>query len=107
MGIATTKVLNAFGFDVEIANVGCCQRPKLSNGFLKDAKIAGGRTVRNLTPFLETENPILVCEPSCASALHHDLPDLLDDENLESRLQDKIKTVATFLKEQIEQGAYK
>ena len=105
VGISTTRLLNAFGFAVEIAHVGCCQRPKLSNGFLKDAKIAGASTIRNLTPFLETDNPILVCEPSCASALHHDLPDLLDDEKLESKLKRKVMTVASFLKEQIELGA--
>ncbi len=104
VGIATVAMLSKFGYEVKLANVGCCQRPRLSNGFLRDAKNDGTKTIENLRPFFEECEAVLVCEPSCASALHHDLPDLVDDESLGAAMQTRIQTVAAFIKAQIESG---
>src|SRR5690606_32041754 len=52
----------------------------------------------------KTGRSILVCEPSCASALQFDLPDLMDDENLVKDLPSHISTVADYLIMKIQSG---
>ena len=104
VGISTVKLLVKCGFHVEIADVGCCQRPKISNGFLREAKEEGTMLARKLMPFIEADKKILVCEPSCASALNHDIPDLMDDEQLGKKLSDAVVPVAAFLHEQMQGG---
>ena len=58
-------------------DIGCCQRPRISNGFLTDAKTDGLSIIEKLQSYLSQSIPVLVFEPSCASALLDDLPDLL------------------------------
>jgi len=53
IGIAATKLLEAAGYEVILANVGCCQRPKLSHGFLRDAKKGGTETAKKLAPYFQ------------------------------------------------------
>jgi Fe-S oxidoreductase len=104
VGIAATKLLQTLGYEVLLANVGCCQRPKISHGFLKDAKKEGTQTAMNLKPFFEQGLDVVVCEPSCASALTDDLPDLIDDEQLALQLKEKVKMIDVFLLEEMEAG---
>lgn len=102
IGIAATQLLDACGFEVLVADAGCCQRPKISHGFLKAAKANGTKTVLNLKKYLQYGLKIVVFEPSCASALTDDLPDLLDDENLAQQLKDNVQPLEVFLAEAIE-----
>ena len=37
IGMAAVELLEAAGFRVELANVGCCGRPMISKGLLKEA----------------------------------------------------------------------
>jgi Fe-S oxidoreductase len=48
--------------------------------------------------------PILVLEPSCASALVDDVPDLVDDEALGSRVAKRVQLVDAFLSAEIAAG---
>ncbi|MEM8889711.1 MAG: FAD-linked oxidase C-terminal domain-containing protein, partial [Bacteroidota bacterium] len=84
IGKAATQLLEDCGYEVLLADVGCCQRPRISNGFLREAKEAGGDMAAKLKDYLDQDLTILVCEPSCASAMEDDLPDLLEDEMLAS-----------------------
>jgi Fe-S oxidoreductase len=79
IGIAAVEVLEALGFDVELADVGCCGRPLISAGLLEKAKLNGNRILRGLEEFARDGVPIVVLEPSCFSTLKDDFPDLLDD----------------------------
>ncbi len=97
VGISTTKLLTQCGYAIELAEVGCCQRPKISNGFLRDAKAQGTTMAQKLDRFIKEGKKILVCEPSCASALSHDLPDLIDDPLLAKSLASAVMPVADFL----------
>src|SRR5690606_4119025 len=97
IGIATVRLLKGLGVHSEIINAGCCQRPRISNGFLKQAKSEGASLMTKLADLVKTGRPILVCEPSCASALQFDLPDLMDDENLVKDIPSHISTVADYL----------
>ena len=44
---------------------------------------------------------VVVCEPSCASALNDDLPDLIDDEQLALKLKEKVLSLDVFIENQI------
>lgn len=107
IGIAATQLLQTLGYEVILANVGCCQRPKISHGFLRDAKKEGTKTVQRLDKYLEQGLKVVVCEPSCASALTDDLPDLIDDDNLAKRLKTQVKMIDAFIQEEMEVGNIK
>ncbi len=104
IGISATRLLQSCGYEVLLANVGCCQRPRISHGFLRDAKRDGLRTALKLDEYLRQGLKIVVCEPSCASALNDDLPDLIEDEALAQRLKADIKMIDVFLHQEMEAG---
>ena len=97
VGIAAYELLTACGYEVLLAEAGCCQRPKISHGFLREAKQQGLKTAQNLDAYMINDIPVVVCEPSCASALNDDLPDLIDDEALALRLHKGVQMIDQFL----------
>jgi len=76
IGIAAVKVLEALGFDVELAKGRkCCGRPAFSQGNLKEAKRLGAHNL----PLLNRggdEVPIIFLEPSCYSMFVEDYREL-------------------------------
>jgi Fe-S oxidoreductase len=104
IGVSALHLLNACGYEVILANVGCCQRPKISHGFLKEAKADGIKTIAGLQKYLDRGLTIVVCEPSCASALNDDLPDLIEDEALGIKLKEKVMMIDKFLEQEISAG---
>lgn len=104
VGIAATQLLSACGYSVQLASVGCCQRPRISHGFLRLAKLEGEKTAKGLDHLLQTGAKIVVCEPSCASALVDDLPDLLEDQGLGQRLKENIQMIDVFLASALDEG---
>jgi len=104
IGIAAIKLLNDSGFEVELADVGCCQRPKISNGFLKVAKSEGTLMAQKLKLFIDKGMKVVVCEPSCTSALIDDLPDLIDDVNLAHLLQNNVMAIDEFVSDALDKG---
>jgi Fe-S oxidoreductase len=104
VGISALELLNSCGYEVILANVGCCQRPKISHGFLRDAKKQGTATIEGLKKYLDAGLTIVVCEPSCASALNDDLADLVDDDTLAVQLQQQVMMIDVFLAKEIDAG---
>ena len=107
IGIAATHLLQSLGYEVILANVGCCQRTKISHGFLRDAKKEGTKTAQKLDKYFQQGLKVVVCEPSCTSALADDLPDLIDDDGLAQRLMKNVKMIDIFILEEIEKGNIK
>ncbi|MBK9734001.1 MAG: 4Fe-4S dicluster domain-containing protein [Saprospiraceae bacterium] len=107
IGRAAIRLLNECGYEVVLANVGCCQRPRISNGFLEEAKRAGTKTAQNLLKYINEGMTILVCEPSCTSALIYDIPDLIEDENMANVLRENVKAIDVFLAEALATGELK
>ncbi|MCK4850830.1 MAG: 4Fe-4S dicluster domain-containing protein, partial [Phycisphaerae bacterium] len=105
VGISAVELLESCGYQVILANAGCCQRPRISHGFLRKAKILGERTLRNLDTYIQQGLEIVVCEPGCCSALVDDLPDLIDDEQLGQRIKENVMMIDEFLDREIQQGA--
>ncbi len=101
VGVAAVELLESCGFEVVLAQAGCCQRPRISHGFLRDAKMDGENTLRNLDRYVRQGLQIVVCEPSCCSALTDDLPDLVDDESLGLRIKENVMMIDLFLARQL------
>lgn len=104
IGISAFELLNSCGYEVILANVGCCQRPKISHGFLRDAKREGAKTIDGLQPFLDQGLKVVVCEPSCASALNDDLPDLIANQEVAEQLKKGVMMIDVFLANEYQNG---
>jgi Fe-S oxidoreductase len=104
IGIAAVELLESCGYEVIPAHAGCCQRPRISHGFLREAKRRGEKTLRALDAYIQQGLPVVVCEPSCASALTDDLPDLMDDEDLARRIVDNVTMIDVFLHREVLAG---
>ncbi|MBX3355150.1 MAG: FAD-binding protein [Phycisphaeraceae bacterium] len=89
IGLAAVKVLEAFGYRVELIDAGCCARPQISLGLLDQAVRTSTVTALHLEAALERhpEAPLLTLEPSCDSAMRDDWTDLqlgLDSERVKA-----------------------
>jgi FAD/FMN-containing dehydrogenase/Fe-S oxidoreductase len=97
IGIAAIEVLEALGFEVVLADVGCCGRPLISAGLLKKAKLNGKRVLRRLEKYARDGVPIVVLEPSCLSTLKDDFPDLMDDRETSQLVAKHVYSFEGFL----------
>ena len=97
VGVAAVDLLEGLGYEVVLAAAGCCQRTRMSKGLLREAKQLGAQTLANLDAYSRQDLPILCLEPSCASALAEDLPDLIDDVELGNRVAGSIEMIDVFL----------
>lgn len=104
IGRAAIDLLSSCGYDIVIADAGCCQRPAMSKGLLREAKQKGEATLQHLLAYAEQGLPILFLEPSCASAIADDLPDLVDDRALGQAVKTQCHMLDDFLAEQLDSG---
>jgi FAD/FMN-containing dehydrogenase/Fe-S oxidoreductase len=104
VGLSAIELLEACGYDVILAQAGCCQRPRLSKGLVRQAKRDGTKTMQKLDFYARQGLPILCLEPSCASALADDLPDLIDDVELGRRVAGCVTMIDVFLDREVAAG---
>jgi len=104
IGISALQLLNACGYEVILANVGCCQRPKISHGFLREAKKEGAKTIEGLKKYMDEGLTIVVCEPGCASALNDDLADLIENTAIAKQLHKHVMMIDDFIAKEINAG---
>ena len=104
IGRAAVALLESCGYEVQLAEVGCCQRPRISHGLLRQAKAEGMNTLRGIAQYVARDIPVVAIEPSCASALTDDLPDMAEDEALGSAARRGVKIIDQFLACEYEAG---
>jgi FAD/FMN-containing dehydrogenase/Fe-S oxidoreductase len=97
VGQAAWKLLRDCGYEVIPFAEGCCQRPRISHGMLRDAKREGTSTLRALDQYMREGLTVVGCEPSCVSALNDDLPDLVDSAELAARASSQIMMIDAFI----------
>jgi len=97
LGLAAVALLDAAGLKTEVAFAGDSQRARISKGFLNDAKRHGTKVMEALDRAGRPETPILCLEPSCASSLADDLPDLIDDSALGARIAERVCLIEGLL----------
>lgn len=79
-GKATVEVLEALGYEVELVPYGCCGRPQISKGLLREAQGMARANVERLQEYIERGVPVVGLEPSCVAAFRDDYPDLVPGE---------------------------
>lgn len=80
IGIAAVEVLERGGCRVDVVRPGCCGRPLISKGLLKEARESAAKLIEGLFPIANRGEKILFLEPSCLSAVKEDAPSLLRGE---------------------------
>jgi len=104
VGLSAVELLEGCGYEVILARAGCCQRPRLSKGLVRQAKRDGTKTMQKLDVYARQGLPIVCLEPSCASALADDLPDLIDDAELGRRVAGCVTMIDVFLDREVAAG---
>jgi FAD/FMN-containing dehydrogenase/Fe-S oxidoreductase len=95
IGISAIEILERGGCSVDIVRPGCCGRPLISKGLLKEARESVGQLVEGLFPIANRGEKILFCEPSCLSVLKEDAASLLRGEQ-QKKAQVVAKAVTLF-----------
>ena len=95
IGKAAIRLLNALGYRVTLLDIGCCQRPRISQGLLGVASKQGEKMAQRLMQIAGSD--VLVLEPSCASSLSDDLPDLLNIATASALTQRNFLSMSEFL----------
>ncbi len=74
IGAAAARLLTALGYRVRVLDAGCCGRSMISVGMLEQAAVAIDAGVERLSPVLDDPavRAVVVCEPSCLSAIRDD-----------------------------------
>jgi FAD/FMN-containing dehydrogenase/Fe-S oxidoreductase len=87
IGQAAVRLLEALGFDVVLADAGCCGRTLISKGLLAQAQRAARSNVAALLPLAAAGTPIVGLEPSCILTFRDEVPDLVpgDDARMLAR----------------------
>ena len=80
IGIAAVEVLERGGCNVDAVRPGCCGRPLISKGLLREARASAAKLIEGLHAIAKRGDRILFLEPSCLSAVKEDAPSLLRGE---------------------------
>jgi Fe-S oxidoreductase len=103
IGRAAVQVLEALGYQVILANSGCCMRPAISNGLLRTALPAAETVVERLHQFVSQGLKIVGCEPSCVSAIKEDYPDFVRDHEKAKTVAESFLLIEDFVLQHLEQ----
>jgi FAD/FMN-containing dehydrogenase/Fe-S oxidoreductase len=83
IGVAALELMEKAGVAASLAPNVCCGRPLISQGLLGEARELARENTARLYQTAQQGTPLVVCEPSCLSALREDAPDLLRGEEQE------------------------
>jgi Fe-S oxidoreductase len=96
--LAAHRVLTGAGFRVHVINKHvCCGRPLYDFGLLDAARKYLLRTLEAVEPFLQSDMPVVVLEPSCATVFRDELMNLLPADPRSSKLRDSTYLLSEFL----------
>jgi Fe-S oxidoreductase len=84
IGKATTLLLEAAGYHVEIAERQCCGRPMISKGLPEEARENARFNAGKLESFVEAGFSVVGCEPSCILTFRDEYPDLLKGHGVDA-----------------------
>ena len=104
IGQAAVQVLEALGYQVILANAGCCMRPAISNGLLRAALPRAEAAVERLHQFVVQGYKIVGCEPSCVSAIKEDYLDFVRDHEKAETVAANFLLIEDFVLQHIERN---
>lgn len=103
VGVAATTVLEALGYEVEHVPYGCCGRPQISKGLLREAKKIATKNVDKMHAYTERGIPVVGLEPSCVASFQDDYRDLVPGEKAEA-VAKNVRMIDQFLAKAWTQG---
>ena len=98
-GIGAVRLLEALGYDVELADRKCCGRPMVSKGLLDMATANARYNVDSLYEHVAQGAKIVGCESSCMMAIKDEYPDLLPGDGKARAVADAVMLVEELLAE--------
>src|SRR5437763_16553088 len=99
---AAVTVLEDAGCAVEVLDQHlCCGRPLYDYGFIDMAKSYLHRNLKALAPYIESETPMVVLEPSCCSVFRDEMHGLLPDSSEAQNLAENTFTLSEFLEKKV------
>ncbi|GAB3256419.1 FAD-binding and (Fe-S)-binding domain-containing protein [Kineosporia babensis] len=101
IGQAAITLLQRSGWDVQLADAGCCGRSALSKGLLDQAASSASSMARRLAV---TEGPIVGCEPSCLFTLRDEHVSMLPGNPDVVEVAGRVRQVEELLTEAIDEG---
>jgi FAD/FMN-containing dehydrogenase/Fe-S oxidoreductase len=104
IGLAAIAGMKAVGCTVGDAGNGCCGRPLISQGLLREAR---DLAEANAARFGGDGPPLVFCEPSCLSAIKEDAPALLrgDAQLRARRMAQRAVLWEEFMMRRLEEGS--
>jgi FAD/FMN-containing dehydrogenase/Fe-S oxidoreductase len=103
IGGAAIELLERAGWDVRLADNGCCGRASLSKGLVEDARNKA-RSLHERLSNTEPGSPIVGCEPSCLFTLRDEHRALLPDDDAVRDVAGRVRQVEELLVEAIDDG---
>ena len=105
VGKAATRLLEAAGYEVRLADQVCCGRPMISKGFADSARMNAAYNARELGGWIEKGYSIVGCEPSCVLTFRDEYADLLGPEA--GRLADASFLLEEFIERETSAGRWR
>ena len=105
-GKAAVEVLERLGYQVELVRYGCCGRPQISKGLLREAQGMAKRNVASLQSYVEQGVPVVGLEPSCVAAFKDDYRDLVPGEATDA-VAGNVRMIEDFLAKEWTSGRLK
>jgi FAD/FMN-containing dehydrogenase/Fe-S oxidoreductase len=103
VGKAAVEVLERLGYRVELVPYGCCGRPQISKGLLREAKRMAAANVDRLSRYVVKGVPVVGLEPSCVTAFKDDYRDLVPGQATDA-VADSVWMIDQFLAKEWTQG---
>jgi glycerol-3-phosphate dehydrogenase subunit C len=105
IGKAAVAVLERNGFEVIVAEQGCCGLPLLSNGAFDDAKRHHDYNIKHLVPYIRRGIPVVGTSTSCTLTLKEETRELIGLDDADTRLlAENTYDIFEFLRLLHEQG---
>lgn len=98
-GIGATRLLEALGYEVVLADRKCCGRPMVSKGFLDKAAANARYNVDSLYEHVAQGAKIVGCESSCMMAIKDEYPDLLPGDEKAQAVAGAVVMIEELLSE--------
>ena len=106
VGIKTIELLSALGYQVDIPDHQQSGRTYISKGLLAEAEILAKKNVKQLSPLVSPETPIIGIEPSAILTLRDEYLDLVtpDQKIGAQKLADNAYTFEEFMSRELDTG---
>ena len=106
VGQATTRLLEASGYEVQLADRVCCGRPMISKGLAETARTHAAHNVRELLKWVEAGYTIVGCEPSCILTFRDEYRDLVEGDAVQ-KVADACLLLDEFIDRETREGRWR